>query len=149
WSAYHTIASGSEGMFALAFYKVTDIPQPGGDLPEAGDQVVLYNEGAKGVLAGGDGNETSPSINNAAATVADGVATPGNGARVFTVEVNGEWFRFKTSDGYLCSNGTGNNAFYSETASDDADWKLTAFNGGFNLESRTAKFNGKYSQYLE
>ena len=150
WSAYYNINAGSEGMFALSFYKVTEIPEePSGDLPEDGAQVVLYNEGAKGVLAGGDGNETSPSINNAEATVADGVATPANGARVFTVEVNGEWFRFKTSDGYLCSNGTGNNAFYSAEATEDADWKLTAFNGGFNLESRTAKFNGKYSQYLE
>ena len=150
WSAYYNITSGSEGMFALTFYEVTDLPEPpSGDLPEAGAQVVLYNEGAKGVLAGSDGNETSPSVNNAEATVADGVATPANGARVFTVEVNGEWFRFKTSDGYLCSNGTGNNAFYAAEATEDADWKLTAFNGGFNLESRTAKFNGKYSQYLE
>ena len=150
WSSYYRINSGSEGMFALSFYKVTEIPEePSGDLPEDGAQVVLYNTGAKGVLAGGDGNETSPSINNAEATVADGVATPANGARVFTVEVNGEWFRFKTSDGYLCSNGTGNNAFYAAEATEDADWKLTTFNGGFNLESRTAKFNGKYSQYLE
>ena len=150
WSSYGKISAGSEGMFALAFYKVTEMPEePSGDLPEAGAQVVLYNEGAKGVLAGGDGNETSPSINNAAATVTDGAATPANGARVFTVEVNGEWFRFRTADGYLCSNGTGNNAFYSAEATEDADWKLTAFNGGFNMESRTAKFNGKYSQYLE
>ena len=150
WSSYGKISTGSEGMFALSFYKVTEIPEePSGDLPEDGAQVVLYNEGAKGVLAGGDGNETSPSINNAEATVADGVATPGNGARVFTVEVNGEWFRFKSADGYLSSNGTGNNAFYSAEATEDADWKLTAFNGGFNLESRTAKFNGKYAQYLE
>ncbi|WP_367269307.1 hypothetical protein, partial [uncultured Pseudoflavonifractor sp.] len=150
WSSYGKISAGSEGMFALSFYKVTEIPEePSGDLPVDGAQVVLYNEGAKGVLAGPDGNETSPSINNAAATVADGVATPANGARVFTVEVNGEWFRFKTADGYLCSNGTGNNAFYSAEATEDADWKLTSFNSGFNLESRTAKFNGRYSQYLE
>ena len=150
WSSYGKISAGSEGMFALTFYEVTDLPEPpSGEVPEDGAQVVLYNEGAKGVLAGSDGNETSPSINNAEATVADGVATPANGARVFTVEVNGEWFRFKTSDGYLCSNGTGNNAFYAAEATEDADWKLTAFNGGFNLESRTAKFNGKYSQYLE
>ena len=151
WSSYGEISAGSEGMFALTFYEVTDLPEPpSGEVPEDGAQVVLYNEGAKGVLAGSDGNETSPSINNAEATVADGVATPANGARVFTVEKNGEYFRFKTEhDGYLCSNGTGNNAFYSQTASEDADWKLTSFNGGFNLESRTAKFNGKYSQYLE
>ena len=143
-------SAANESIYAMQLIKVDyNGSEPGGDLPEAGDQVVLYNEGAQGVLAGQDDNENSPSINNAEATVADGVATPGNGARVFTVEVNGEWFRFKTSDGYLCSNGTGNNAFYSAEATDDADWKLTAFNGGFNLESRTAKFNGKYSQYLE
>ena len=143
-------STSNEGIYAMQLIKVDyEEQEPSGDLPEAGDEVVLYNEGAKGVLAGGDGNETSPSINNAEATVADGVATPANGARVFTVEVNGEWFRFKTSDGYLCSNGTGNNAFYSAEATEDADWKLTSFNGGFNLESRTAKFNGKYSQYLE
>ena len=27
WSAYYNIAEGSEGMFALAFYKVTDVPR--------------------------------------------------------------------------------------------------------------------------
>ena len=153
WSSYGKISTGSEGMFALAFYKVTgEIPEePSGDLPEVGDQVVLYNLSAQGVLSGSDGNETSPSINNAAATVKNEAATPTNGARVFTVEKNGEYFRFKTEhDGYLCSNGTGNNAFYSKNATNDADWTLTAGKkGGWNLESRTAKFNGQHSQYLE
>ena len=149
WSSYGTIASGSEDMFALAFYKVTNIPQPGGDL-EFPETFVIYNLSAQGVLAGSDGNETSPSVNNAAAAVADGAATPANGARVFTVEQNGEYYRFKTADGYLSSNGTGNNAFYQETANEDADWTVTAGKkGGWNLMSRTAKFNGKYDQYLE
>ena len=149
WSSYGTIASGSEDMFALAFYKVTDIPQPGGDL-EFPETFVIYNLSAQGVLAGSDGNETSPSVNNAAAAVADGAATPANGARVFTVEQSGEYYRFKTADGYLSSNGTGNNAFYQETANEDADWTVTAGKkGGWNLMSRTAKFNGKYDQYLE
>ncbi|WP_191434104.1 S-layer homology domain-containing protein [Flavonifractor sp. An112] len=149
WSSYNKINSGSEGMFALSFYKVTEIPEePSGDLPKNGDTVVIYNLSAQGVLAGEGDNQV---VNNAEATVADGVATPANGARVFTVEKNGEYFRFKTEhDGYLCSNGTGNNAFYSQKASDDADWTLTAGKkGGWNLESRTAKFNGQYSQYLE
>ena len=149
WSSYGTIASGSEDMFALAFYKVTDIPQPGGDL-EFPETFVIYNLSAQGVLAGSDGNETSPSVNNAAAAVADGAAIPANGARVFTVEQSGEYYRFKTADGYLSSNGTGNNAFYQETANEDADWTVTAGKkGGWNLMSRTAKFNGKYDQYLE
>ena len=148
WSAYYNIEAGSEGMFALAFYEVTDIPdQPGGDLTFP-DTFVIYNVSAAGVLAGQDDNQSSPSVNSAAATVADGVATPANGARVFTVEQNGEYYRFKTSDGYLCSNGTGNNAFYSAEASEEADWTLTAFNGGYNLKSRTAKYNSS-AQYLE
>ena len=149
WSSYYKINPGSESLFALAFYEVTDIPgpEPGEGLPEDGDNVVIYNLSAQGVLAGEGDNQV---INNAAATVADGVASPANGARVFTVEKNGEWYRFKTAyDGYLCSNGTGNNAFYSQDASEDADWKLAAYNGGFTLESRTAKFQGKYSQFLE
>lgn len=146
--------SNNESIYAMQFIKVDGATEPGGesgDLPEAGDKVMLYNISAKGVLAGQIGAADSPSIANALATVADSKATAENGGVVFTVEKNGEWYRFKNEAyGYLCSNGTGNNAFYSQTASEDADWKLTdGKKGGFNLESRTAKFNNRYSQYLE
>lgn len=156
WSSYYKI--NNEALFALKFWIVNDveIPEPGGGgesggLPAEGAQVMLYNISAKGVLAGQIGAADSPSIANALATVEDGKATAENGGVVFTVEKNEEWYRFKNEAyGYLCSNGTGNNAFYSQTASDDADWKLTSGkSGGFNLESRTAKFNNRYSQYLE
>lgn len=146
--------SNNESIYAMQFIKVDGATEPGGesgDLPEAGDKVMLYNISAEGVLAGQIGAADSPSIANALATVADSKATAENGGVVFTVEKNGEWYRFKNEAyGYLCSNGTGNNAFYSQTASEDADWKLTdGKKGGFNLESRTAKFNNRYSQYLE
>ena len=124
--------------------------QPSGDLPQPGDKFVIYNQNAQAVLAA---ENDSKSIEKAAATVADGKATPANGAVVFTVEQNGEYLRFKSEAyGYLCSNGTGNNAFYSLDASDDADWTVSTCSGGvggYQMESRTAKFNGKYSQYLE
>ena len=46
WSAYYNIADGSEGMFALKFYKVTDAPDTPEPEPEApiadGEQVVIY-----------------------------------------------------------------------------------------------------------
>ena len=153
WSAYH----GTGDAVELSFYPVTAEPDtPAGDLPEAGAQVVLYNQNAAGVLAAQ--NDTL-SINMAAATVADGRATPANGAVIFTVEKNGEYYRFKNeSYGYLCSNGTGNNAFYSKDFSedgvtaDDADWLVRSCSGGvggYEMESRTAKYNGKYSQWLE
>lgn len=153
WSSYDN--NSNEALFAQKFWIVNgvDIPGPGGEsggLPEAGDKVMLYNISAKGVLAGQIGAADSPSIANALATVEDGKATAENGGVVFTVEKNGEWYRFKNDAyGYLCSDGTGNNAFYSLTESEAADWKLTkGKNGGFNLESRKAKFNGN-SQYLE
>ena len=130
--------------------------QPSGDLPKPGDKFVIYNQNAQAVLAA---ENDSKSIEKAAATVADGKATPANGAVVFTVEQNGEYLRFKSDAyGYLCSNGTGNNAFYSKDFSeegvttDDADWLVRTCSGGvggYEMESRTAKFNGKYSQYLE
>ena len=69
---------------------------------------------------------------------------------VFTVEKNGEWYRFHNETfGYLPSNGTGSNAFYTTEVSEDIDWALTELNGGFRMMSRTAKYNGKYDQYLE
>ena len=145
--------ANNEGIYAMQFIKVDGPTESGGEsggLPEAGDKVMLYNISAKGVLAGQIGAADSPSIANALATVEDGKATAENGGVVFTVEKNGDWYRFKNDAyGYLCSDGTGNNAFYSLTESEAADWKLTkGKNGGFNLESRKAKFNGN-SQYLE
>ena len=151
WSAYYTIGEGSEGDFALAFYPVSgDTPAPGGGMPEEGDQVMLYNLAAEGVLALQDDNVESPSINNAPATISGGEVTADNGGLVFIVEKNGEYFRFRNETyGYLCSNGTGNNAFYQAEATEDADWTLATQGSGFTLESRTAKFNGRYAQYLE
>ena len=150
WSSYTKISD--EALFAQQFYLVVkEEEQPAaGGLPQAGDQVVIYNGSAEGVLAAQDDNTDSPSITGVGAEIVDGKAVPENGARVFTVEKNGDYFRFYNEhDGYLCSNGTGNNAFYSKDATDDADWTLAERDGGFTMESRTAKFNGKYSQYLE
>ena len=129
--------------------------QPSGDLPKPGDKFVIYNQNAQAVLAA---ENDSKSIEKAAATVADGKATPANGAVVFTVEQNGEYLRFKSDAyGYLCANGTGNNAFYSKDFSeegvttDDADWLVRTCSGGvggYELESRTAKYSS-HSQWLE
>ena len=157
WSSYGTIGS-NEALFAQAFYKVDGVTPPAppsGNLPNEGDQVMLYNVTAgqyahQGVLGLQDDNVESPSIRDVSAAEEGGKITAGNGGVVFTVERNGEYFRFRNEAfGYLCSNGTGNNAFYSPTASDDADWTLDELNGGYRLKSRTAKYNGTGAQYLE
>jgi uncharacterized protein YaiE (UPF0345 family) len=153
WSAFGTIGS-NEALFAQQLYLVGDeTDQPAGSLPQEGAQVVLFNQNAQGVLAGQNDNTDSPAVNNVSAQITDGKAIPENGGVVFTVERSGEYYRFRNETyGYLCSNGTGNNAFYSLTASDDADWTVEPCSGGvggYQLESRTAKFNGRYSQFLE
>ena len=146
WSSYYKISN--EALFAQQFYLVVEGDEPESTLPTVGEQVVIYNLAAQGVLAAE--NDTQ-SISNALTVVTDGVAAPANGGVVFTVSQNGNYYRFYNETyGYLCSNGTGNNAFYSLEATEDADWTLTSGkSGGYNLESRTAKFNGTYSQFLE
>ena len=153
WSAFGTIGS-NEALFAQQLYLVGDeMDQPAGSLPQEGAQVVLFNQNAQGVLAQQNDNTDSPAINSVSARITDGKAIPENGGVVFTVERSGEYYRFRNETyGYLCSNGTGNNAFYSQTAGEDADWTVEPCSGGvggYQLESRTAKFNGRYSQYLE
>ena len=153
WSAFGNIGS-NEALFAQQLYLVGDeMDQPAGSLPQEGAQVVLFNQNAQGVLAQQNDNTDSPAINSVSAQITDGKAIPENGGVVFTVERSGEYYRFRNETyGYLCSNGTGNNAFYSQTAGEDADWTVEPCSGGvggYQLESRTAKFNGRYSQYLE
>ena len=156
WSSYNKL--NNEALFAQQFYLVVDdggSDKPSGDLPKPGDKFVIYNQNAQAVLAA---ENDSKSIEKAAATVADGKATPANGAVVFTVERNDDYYRFKSEAyGYLCSNGTGSNAFYSKDFSEegvtenDADWLVRTCSGdvgGYEMESRVAKYKG-HNQWLE
>ena len=149
----YTYKASDESVYALQFIPVDGSDQPPGGLPTVGDQVVIYNQNAQAVLAAQNDNATSPAINKAAATIQDGKAACANGAVVFEVQKNGDYYRFYNKTyGYLCANGTGNNAFYTQTASDDADWLVRTCSGGvggYEMEHRTAKFNGKHSQWLE
>ena len=153
----------NEKAFGMTFYKlvregVSDAPEDNG-LPAVGSKVVIYNQNAKGSLAV---QNDAYCAKNAPTTVKDGVATPSNGAVVFEVQKNGEYYRFYNETyGYLCSNGTGKNAFYSkdftgtvndvEIKAEDADWLVRTCSGGvggYEMESRSAKFSG-HSQWLE
>ena len=159
-TALYACCSAYNGTYQLRNGRTADYVAEGGSEPSGEvefpeEPFVIYNVttgqyGHEGVLGGQDDNETSPSILDVSATLSDGKAVPANGARVFTVETTEDgYYRFKAADGYLSSNGTGSNAFYLAEATADSDWKVTAYNGGYNLMSRTAKYNNKYDQYLE
>ncbi|MFR5995170.1 MAG: CehA/McbA family metallohydrolase [Oscillospiraceae bacterium] len=148
----YTYKASDESVYALQFIPVDGSDQPSGGLPTVGDQVVIYNQNAQAVLAAQNDNATSPAINKAAATIQDGKAACANGAVVFEVQKNGDYYRFYNKTyGYLCAGGTGNNAFYSQPVSEDADWLVRTCSGGvggYEMESRTAKYKG-HSQWLE
>ena len=82
WSAYYNIASGSEGMFALAFYQVTDIPDEPDEpstvegleveaTPKSGASVVAEQ---KITLEAADGAEIYYTMNTDGTEPADPVA---------------------------------------------------------------------------
>ena len=142
---------GATGQKAVCIYELIEEDNVRPGLPAEGDQVVIYNQAAKGVLSGVDGDTTDPTsctVLASAATIAAGKAVCSNGTLVFEVQKNGDYYRFfNASFGYLSSTGGGNNTFYSFDTT-DADWVVEEYNGGYRLGSRTAEFGGNM-QYLQ
>ena len=155
WSAYTGTGDNFEIQFYLVVDDASDTPDAGG-LPKDGDKVVIYSAAAQAALAAE--NDSLSIEKSSTAVIENGKLTMGNGAAIFTVEENGNYLRFHNETyGYLCSNGTGNNAFYSKDFSEagvttnDADWLVRECSGGvggFEMESRVAKYSG-HSQWLE
>lgn len=126
-------------------------PTPGG-LPTVGSKVVIYNNNSKTAMAADGGNGSIKE--SSAVEIKDGKLLSGNGAAIFEVRQSGQYYRFYNDTyGYLSASGTGtgNKAYYSMTADENADWLVRTCSGnagGYEMESRTAKFKG-YSQWME
>ncbi|MDD6022729.1 MAG: hypothetical protein PUC06_00605, partial [Oscillospiraceae bacterium] len=150
---FTTFTEKDNDYYLFNLYKLTDEePEADSGMPAVGDQVVIYNLSSKGVLSAQDDNLESPSITNADAEIVEGGVDAANGAVVFTVgQKDGYYSFYNETYGYLCSNGTGNNAFYCKTESENGDelWTLAPQGTGYTMESKVAKYNGQYSQYLE
>ena len=139
-----------KGQKAVTIYRLLENNEKPG-LPSEGEQVAIYNLLAKGVLSGMSGELSDIygcTINATGAEIKNGKALCDNGAVIFTVSKSGEFYRFHNEAfGYLCSFGTGNNAYYSTELTDDANWTLEAYNGGYRMKSNAA-FESK-TQYLQ
>ncbi len=126
-------------------------PTPGGSLT-VGSKVVIYNNNSKTAMAADGGNGSISQ--SSAVEIKDGKLLSGNGAAIFEVRQSGQYYRFYNDTyGYLSASGTGtgNKAYYSMTADENADWLVRTCSGnagGYEMESRTAKFKG-YSQWME
>ena len=143
WSAYYNSNTGD--LFIQQFYLVGDEIPGGdeGDVLKDGDQVVIYNASAEGVL-GVDDTGLGASLANIPAAISDGKAEPENGAYVFTVGKDGENYTFQTGGKYLATNDA-ESLFLSDTLTDTGEscayWTLEAKGDGYLIKSKTARYN--------
>lgn len=153
WSAYYNINTGSEGMFALAFYKVTDTPdQPSGDAGsraetlQDGDEIVIYLPSAQKAIS----SEASGSRLAGADAQADGEKITTSADNVtFTVEITEEGeYRFIADGKYLTSGATGNSLTLESEAGQYSQWTLEDADNGSFIKNTAAQYNGN-PQYLE
>ena len=128
---------GATGQKPVCIYKLDGQEKPG--LPEEGATVVLYNYAAKGVLS----KNLSEGIARASATIVEGKAVCANGAFIYTVEKNGDYYRFyNESYGYVSTTydvppqlfyiGVKNGAT-EPTLARNSDWTAEEYNGGYRL----------------
>ena len=153
WSAYYNINTGSEGMFALAFYKVTDTPdQPSGDAGsraetlQDGDEIVIYLPSAQKAIS----SEASGSRLAGADAQADGEKITTSADNVtFTVEITVEGeYRFIADGKYLTSGATGNSLTLESEAGQYSQWTLEDADNGSFIKNTAAQYNGN-PQYIE
>ena len=148
----YTYKEASDNLYTLQFIPVSGSDQPSGGLPTVGSKVVIYNNNSKTAMAADGGNGSISQ--SSAVEIKDGKLLSGNGAAIFEVQQSGQYYRFYNDTyGYLSASGTGtgNKAYYSMTADENADWLVRTCSGnagGYEMESRTAKFKG-YSQWME
>ena len=148
----YTYKEASDNLYTLQFIPVSGSDQPSGGLPTVGSKVVIYNNNSKTAMAADGGNGSIKE--SSAVEIKDGKLLSGNGAAIFEVQQSGQYYRFYNDTyGYLSASGTGtgNKAYYSMTADENADWLVRTCSGnagGYEMESRTAKFKG-YSQWME
>ena len=148
----YTYKEASDNLYTLQFIPVSGSDQPSGGLPTVGSKVVIYNNNSKTAMAADGGNGSIKK--SSAVEIKDGKLLSGNGAAIFEVRQSGQYYRFYNDTyGYLSASGTGtgNKAYYSMTADENADWLVRTCSGnagGYEMESRTAKFKG-YSQWME
>ena len=122
WSAYYSISSGNEGMFALKFYKVTgEIPEePEGPL-QAGNNVVIYAPENMMALSATTKNSYYPI--GVQVAISEGEISGYNDTEVWTVDGDASGWTFATSDGKTISMAGSYSSMYPG-AGDNETWVL-------------------------
>ena len=130
----------TEAAFGMTFYKLVreGVAEETAELPETGDEVVIYNASAQSVIGMADSLGTSMSA--APTAVADGVAQPENGALVFNVTVEGSDYTFENNGKYLATSND-EYLFMSDKQSDFTKWNLEKKGSGYVINNKAARYN--------
>ena len=122
WSAYYSISSGNEGMFALKFYKVTgEIPEEPEAPLQAGNNVVIYAPENMMALSATTKNSYYPI--GVQVAISEGEISGYNDTEVWTVDGDASGWTFATSDGKTISMAGSYSSMYPG-AGDNETWVL-------------------------
>ena len=136
---FTTFSEKDTDYYLFNLYKLTDEEptEDASDLPADGDQVVIYNASAEGVI--GLEDSLGATMSSVAAVIEDGKAIVGNGGRVFTVSVSGSDYSFASGGKYLAADDA-ENLFLTETLDDYAKWNLEKKTDGYVMNNKAAKY---------
>jgi histidinol phosphatase-like PHP family hydrolase len=135
FTTYSKKENADPAAYAVSFRQVAPL--------SAGAQIVIYNAEAKGCM-GVDDSGLGTSLGCVPAALADGKATPENGAYVFTVGIEGAFYTFKTGEKYLAMPTAADkeDLFLQDKLDDGAMWTLKPVDGGYVLYSKSATYKG-------
>ncbi len=160
---FYSYKADTAAIYVMAFYELPAEADPdddgrvgppigeAGPLPTAGSKVVMYNDYAQGVVGLPTDNGALDCV---ASTLEGNSITVGNGGMIFDVTVNAQGYyvfssTYSGTTTYLCTSEAGNDLFMSETENECTQWAIEEGQAGWKLKNKTAKYSGKYDQYLE
>ena len=128
----------------------------GGPAPEAGpkpvdgQKVVIYNDVAAACFGAQEGKPDSASLKAIDSVLSDAdVLTPGNGALIFTVHVDGDYYTFENNGKFLRTSenkedgSNGEKLYFDDVESDYTKWTLEEVEGGYVISNKIAKYNNR------
>ena len=123
---------------------------PAGPKPVDGQKVVIYNDVAEACFGAQEGKPDSAKLKAVDSVLSDaGVLEPGNGALIFTVHVDGDYYTFQNNGQFLRTsenNADGSNGeklYFDAEESDYTKWTLEEVEGGYVINNKIAKYNNR------
>lgn len=147
--------------FQFKFYSCSEdtdgrvgVAAEAGALPVDGKTYVIYNDNGACCFGAQSADTTSPSIEGVPSVLNEnGTLDIGNGARIYTVHKEGDYYTFENDGKFLRTSpnevvdGKNSNAecLYMDVKDNDYSyWKLQEITGGYMIVNKTAKYGSNF-----